>query len=980
MAPLYRIAMAPRLRLELLGPVRVDVDGVPLVVDTRKATALLAYLAIGGRPASRETLAALLWPESDEAGAHGALRRTLSVLKAALGGVGLEIDRSSVGLRPMELDVDAWRFGQALARVRGHDHEIAVPCAECLDALDEAVALDRGVFMAGFAVRSSEFEAWQAAEAEAYRRELSGALERLARGRAGLEAWAATIRAAQRWLELDGLHEPAHVVLMSALAAAGEPSAALQQYRECVRILDAELGVAPLAETTALAEAIRDGQFVPAARSGVAPSTIGPTSGLGLRPASPGPLVGRATELAALFAGYSVVGPDGRLLLIEGEAGIGKTRLGAELAKQVRSSGGALLRARNYGGEEAIAFAPVVELIRAGVERPGGADRLRALGPDVMREAARLVPQLMDARGRGGIARDDPFGRTRLFEALAEVLAALTVGASPGVLWLDDLHLADSSTIEFIGYLARRLRSRPVALLVTWRPEELLAGVRDLVLAAPEGDGLAVRVVLGRFDREEVRALVDVTRGGSIDDTHVNALYERSEGLPLYVAEALAGPTWEEEQMPDGVVALLNARLDAVGPIARQIVSAAAAIGRSFDLETVQAASGRTDGEAVDGLDELVRRRLILEAGADERGGVRYDFTHGRLRDVAYERLSLARRRLLHGRVADVLARPTHGRPDVGRWSSIAYHEALAGRSARAAEAHYQAGEAACRVFANAQARSHLELALALGHPAVAEIHSALGDVLVLLGDYDGALNHLETALGLAGPEHEARLDHQVAMVLARVGERDRADRYLIAALAALGPTGEPATQARILVDRGAIAHREGEPERADLLATDALNLAHTAKDPSAIARAEDLLGIIARGRHDLPLARQHLERAVAAADLAESASSADPSSDRAPADPSLRIAALNTLALVYADGGDRARAIELTREALVRCERQGDRHRQAALENNLADLFHAEGHEAEAMEHLKRAVALFAEVGARPGDPQAEVWKLVEW
>ena len=155
--------MAPRLRLELLGPVRVEVDGAPLVVDTRKATALLAYLAMTGRPASRETLAALLWPESDEAGAHGALRRTLSVLKAALGGVGLEIDRSSVGLRPKELEVDAWRFRSTLARVRGHDHASVGPCGECLDALDEAVALDRGEFMAGFAVRSSEFDAWQAA-------------------------------------------------------------------------------------------------------------------------------------------------------------------------------------------------------------------------------------------------------------------------------------------------------------------------------------------------------------------------------------------------------------------------------------------------------------------------------------------------------------------------------------------------------------------------------------------------------------------------------------------------------------------------------------------------------------------------------------------------------------------------------------------------------------------------------------------------
>ena len=965
--------MAPQLRLELLGPVHVAVRGAALVVDTRKATALLAYLAIGGRPASRETLAALLWPESDEAGAHGALRRTLSVLKAALGGVGLEIDRGSVGLRLKDVEVDAWRFERALARVRAHDHPTDGRCLECLDALEEAVALDRGEFMAGFAVRSSEFDAWQTAAAEAYRRELTGALERLARGRTAIGAWAAAIRAAHRWLELDPLHEPAHVVLMSALAAAGEPGAALEQYRGCVRILDAELGVAPLAETTALAEAIRDGRFAPASIRPPAPAKARSAAAEGSPPAPPGaaPLVGRATQLGALVAGYASVGLDGRLLVIEGEAGIGKTRLGAALAEHVRELGGEVLAVRSYSGEQAIAFAPIVELVRAGIARPGGANRLRSLPPAALSEAARVVPELLEMRSPGGVARDDPFGRTRLFAALAEILIGLAGGAAPGLLWIDDLHRANSSTIEFAGYLAHRLRARPVALLVTWRPEELPAGVHDHVLAAPEGDDLAVRIALGRLDREEVAALAAVTLGEPVEASVADSLFERSEGLPLYVTEALASPTWGEGRTPEGVAALLNARLDAVGPIARQVLSAAAVIGRSFDLETVRDASGRAEGEVVDGLDELIRRRLIVEAGTHEDGDVRYDFTYGRLRDVAYERLSLARRRLLHARVADALARPRPGPSGVGRWSVIAYHEALAGRSARAAEAHYQAGEAARRVFANAEARGHLESALALGHPAVADIHAALGDVLILLGDYDAALSHLEIALGLADADQEAQLDHQIAIVLARAGERDRADRYLIAALAALGPRHHPGIRARILVDRSAVAQRSGDPERAQVLASEALTLGELAQDPTAVARAEDLLGIVARSRQDLGLARQHLERAIAAADVAELASWAD---------PGVRTAALNTLALVYADAGDRVKAIELTREALVQCERQGDRHRQAALENNLADLFHAEGQDVEAMDHLKRAVALFAEVGAGPGDLQPEVWKLVEW
>jgi tetratricopeptide (TPR) repeat protein len=837
--------------------------------------------------------------------------------------------------------------------------------------------------MAGFALRSSEaFDAWQAAEVEAHQRELTGALERLARGRAARSAWQAAISAARRWLELDGLHEPAQCLLMSALAAAGEPAAALRQYRECVRTLDRELGVAPLAETTALAEAIQDGRFAPSSRRPQRPETAESVDGQISISASPpvSPLVGRDQELATLLAGYSAAGPDGRLLLVEGEAGIGKTRLSLGLAERIRTLGGTVLAAEVYRGETEIAFAPIVELIRAGVGRPDGAGRLNAIRPDLVREAARLVPQLSAARGPAVVAPDDPFGRTRLFEALAEVLLALADGPPFGLLWVDDLHRADASTIEFVGYLARRLRTRPVALLITWRPEELAPGVREQILATPEGDGLAVRVELRRLDREQVEALARATLGRPVEATLTDSLFERSEGLPLYVAQALAAPTRDDERMPDGVVALLGARIDAAGPIARQILSAAAVIGRSFDLDTVRVASGRTDNETVDGLDELVRRRLILETGVDDHGDVRYDFTHGRLRDVGYDRLSLARRRLLHARVADALVRSTISRSDVGRWSLIANHEALAGRSSQAAEAHRQAGEAARRVFANAEARGHLEAALALGHPAVAKIHAALGDVLTLLGDYDGAMTHLETALGLAGPEHEAQLDHRIAMVLARVGDRDRADRYLVAALVALGPASDPGTRAQILVDRSAIAHREGDSERAKTFAREALSLGQAAEDPSAIARAEDLLGIVARSRGDLTIAREHLERAIAAADLAESLPPSDPRAARATTDPGVRIAALNTLALVCADAGDRTRAIELTRDALLRCERQGDMHRQAALENNLADLFHAEGRTDEAMDHLKRAVALFAEIGGRPGDLQPEVWKLIEW
>ena len=175
-------------------------------------------------------------------------------------------------------------------------------------------------------------------------------------------------------------------------------------------------------------------------------------------------------------------------------------------------------------------------------------------------------------------------------------------------------------------------------------------------------------------------------------------------------------------------------------------------------------------------------------------------------------------------------------------------------------------------------------------------------------------------------------------------------------------------TEARSSADRA-------DSDGAERLAREALDLAESGGDPIGLARALDLLGILARRRGDLGAARADLERAISLLDAAEAHGDAGPAPD-----PGVRIAALNTMALVLAAEGDIPRAIDLTEDALERCRRQGDRHRQAALENNLADLLQAAGRPDEAMAHLKRAVALFAEIGGRPGELEPEIWKLVEW
>ena len=171
------------LRIALLGPARVEVDGAPIQVDTRKAVALLAYLAVTGDRQGRDAVAGLLWPDYDQDHARAALRRTLSALGKALGGGWLAADRTSLGLDTGGLWLDVGRFADLLAACGGHGHPVEQVCQACLEPLAEAAALHRGDFMAGFTLRDADpFDDWRFFEAERLRRELAGVLERLVAG------------------------------------------------------------------------------------------------------------------------------------------------------------------------------------------------------------------------------------------------------------------------------------------------------------------------------------------------------------------------------------------------------------------------------------------------------------------------------------------------------------------------------------------------------------------------------------------------------------------------------------------------------------------------------------------------------------------------------------------------------------------------------------------------------------------------------
>jgi predicted ATPase/DNA-binding SARP family transcriptional activator len=966
----------PRTTVLLLGAPRIEHDGEPIEVDTRKAIALVAYLAVTRQRHARDALAGLLWPEYNQTRARAALRRTLSSLGKARAEGWLEVDRESVELNRDGVWVDVDRFRDLLAECRTHGHSETEVCPDCLPPLSEAVELYRDDFLAGFALRdSAAFDDWQFFQAEELRRELASALERLSHGHGALEDWEQAVSHARRWLTQDPLHEPAHRWLMQLYAWAGQRAAALRQYRECVRVLEEELGVSPLEETTRIYEAIQENDLPPppVLRKDRSPTPRSdergaPSAGRVL--SHDEQLVGREQEWRSLLRAYEAAGTGEHLVILEGEAGIGKTRLAEEFVAYAVSQGSVIVAARCYPGETDLAYGPFIEGLSAAIGREGVAARLEEIPVYLLAEASRLLPELADLFS--GLPSPPPLAtpgaQSRFLESIVQVLLAVCGGPSPGILFIDDVHWADASSLDLLAYLVRRPRpGRRLCVVLTWRDEQVPPDhhLRGLLTEAQRAR-LATVLHLSRLDRVAVEELVESVVGDA--DGLGQRLYDETEGLPLFLGEYLAAitngalsaedETWSQ---PGGVRDLLHGRLEAVGETGWQLLNTAAVIGRSFDFDTVREASGRSEEEAVVALEELTGRGLVGEVKGIGEQTVAYDFGHEKLRDLVYEETSLARRRLLHRRVAEALARRAHRRRETGALAAqIARHYQLAGWDAEAADYFRIAGEHARVLYANAEALAHFRTALALGHPDAAGLREAVGDMKTLLGEYGEALASYEAAAALGAGDHLANIERKLGSVYQRLGEWELAESHFESALEGTGSAGE---LARLHADLSLVAHRKGQDDLALQRARRALELAEAADDERALAQAHNVLGVLASG--DLDAARYHLKQSLT---LAE-----------ALGDPAARIAALNNLALAYANGGEVEQALESAEAALASCVALGDRHREAALHNNLADLLHAAGRQEESMMHLKRAVEIFAEVGGE-GELQPEIWKLVEW
>jgi DNA-binding CsgD family transcriptional regulator/tetratricopeptide (TPR) repeat protein len=434
--------------------------------------------------------------------------------------------------------------------------------------------------------------------------------------------------------------------------------------------------------------------------------------------AGPPGFVGREGELSRLLG---ALGGDARLVLVVGDAGVGKTRFVAEGIARAETAGMVMLRGESLPLSGTLSLLPVADALGELGRRGGGALLAAALdaAPGYVRdEVGRLLPGL----GPGGPAadgRDGEWSRERLFAGVAELLAVVARKSGSGVgLVIEDVHWADSATLDCLTFLARAGRRGDLRVVATCRGDEapLAAHVAGWLAQVRSGAGVE-EIRLGPLSRAEVAGQVMALAGGSVSPHVVDELFARAEGNPFFteqlVAAALAGGGVGGLRVPAGLPArlaeLLTARAGRCAGDARAVLAGLAVAGRPLTEAQVGQVTGLDTDAVREGLRELAAARLLAEAPVAEdavSGGHRA--RHALLAEAVAGELLAGERALLHERTARVLA------GDSGLAAEVAGHWQAAGRPAEELPARVAAAKAAERVFGHAQAAAHWQRAIEL--------------------------------------------------------------------------------------------------------------------------------------------------------------------------------------------------------------------------------------------------------------------------
>jgi DNA-binding SARP family transcriptional activator/tetratricopeptide (TPR) repeat protein len=989
------------LSIQLLGAPLLFLDGRPLSVPRRKSRALLFYLAARTTPPTRDHLLALLWPDHDRPAAQQILRTSLHGLRKALGPA-LIVGDDTLSLAP-DTDLDIRRFEAGLAAT-----------AE-LETLAAALALYRDDFLADFSVPDAEaFEAWADAERERYRQLATHGLATLAQRYQARQDYPAAREALARALAFNPLQEDLQRAALRLDYLSGDRAGAIRRYESLRRLLDDEFGVPPMDETRALYDAIiTDSLPVGSQQSAVGsqPASKLPTANRRL-PTGVLPFTGRAAELQQLRELSSTR----KLALIEGEPGIGKTRLADAFIQEF--DGLALIGAAREL-EQALPYQPVIEALRGLLARPEWpALHARLSLPRIWRaEAARLLPELAEH----GVDQPDETAlpsanESRLWEGVSQLLQALA-RRRPLLLLLDDLHWADASTLALLGYLVRQTQGAPITFLATARPAEPRSPLAALLQTLTREDRLQ-RLPLRRLSNDDTVALAQ----------HLSATYaypladwlaRNAEGNPYIVAELVRyarehkllrsdgtlnlSALSETPVVPHSVYSLIQSRLLRLSDAARRVLDVAVAVGREFDLDIVARASGLSESAVLDALDELRATALVAPIGAaDEHNRLRYGFDHTLTMEVAYREIGEARHRLTHRHIAEALEQ-LHAHDLDAVAGLLVSHFAEGNAPDRAAQYALRAGRRAAELAAWAEAIAFYEIALAgMENGRREATYLALADAYSQSGAAARAGEAYRAAIELAGARGDIVAANRTRLALGRtlLAQARYAEAIALAERVLAADQPENTVGAEMLW--GSALSIEGvDLAGATAHLNKAASLCSAQQDPTILAQTTFELGSIAAQQGDLVRAIELYRRALAVGEAYPAAAQyrilahnnlayhllllGDPTAAehakagleiaRASGVLSFQPYLLSTLGEIALADGDLDAAEASFNEGLDLAERLPIPERIAGLTANLALVSIKRGQTALAIHHLSTALARADALGTRHLAAQIRIW-----
>ncbi|MFQ5858116.1 MAG: serine/threonine-protein kinase PknK [Anaerolineae bacterium] len=705
------------------------------------------------------------------------------------------------------------------------------------------------------------------------------------------------------------------------------------------------------------------------------------------------PLVGRETEMGQLIDWLREAADGaGRLVLIGGEAGVGKTRLTQELTARARWEDMQVLAGACHP-QERMPYQPFVEALETYFSRLDDAAGwvLRdAVGP-LAAEWLKLVPALV---GRSFMAEIPPGAdlgpepeKLRLFTSV-RLLLQRAAQSAPLLVVLEDLHWAEEGTLELLGYLARNALQEPVLLCGTYRTEEahpLAAWTREVTKA-----GLEV-LVLPPLDEAETATLVAGALGlTDRPQQFAQYLYQRTNGNPFFVEEVLKSLTeagilyrrdgawhadmdasrYEQLRVPSTIESVIADRLSRLGAESRQALNWAAVIGQAFDFEVWLRVLAWDEDTLLDVSDELLRARAVTEEG---RTGNHYAFSQNLIREVVYHGLSRRRRRRMHQVVGEHMEAVCAGKLETVA-AELAHHFDGGQVWDKALDYHVQAGNRARETYANAEAIAHYSRALTLlgrltsiqrergeGDEGQVEarrfaILAARESVYDLLGRRDAQRQDLETMLALAEARQDTSWLAEVCLRQAHffrvIGDYTSAEGSAARALSLQEKLGDLAGKVVALAALGQVYGERSEyPESLTHLES-ALDLCHQIDDPAAKERVHRHLGDVYHDLCDYPQALRHYQ-------VAEEISRRR--------DDRWGVGIVRgKMGNVYRLLGQYERARQLYQDALDTHRQVGDRHGEAHALGNIGNIYRHAGRYPEATHHYERTLAICEEVGDR--------------